>query len=121
MRYTSCATLYRFAGDKGYERVFIPLCHWQESRAATISTTGLQTVDGVIIYLPIDSPYPKTKGKDIMLEGNIDFEFDNYDELTIANSLKELRTLHPDFVTVKSVDKKAYGSKHLQHYKVLAK
>lgn len=121
MRYESCATLYKYVGDEGYERVFIPFCHWQESRAATISTTGLQTVDGIIIYLPIDSPFPTNKGKDIMVQGNIDFEFNNVKQATIAESLKEFRRLYPDYVTVKSVDKKAYGSKRLQHYKVLAK
>lgn len=83
--------------------------------------SGLQTADSVTVYLPKDSVYPENPSKDMLVEGNCDFVFNNESQKTVSESMQEFRKLFPKFVTVSSVDRKLYGSPSLQHVKVSAK
>ena len=50
----SSCTIYRFNGS-GYDRYFIPECHWQENKARNVLKSGMQNADSVTVYIPIES------------------------------------------------------------------
>ena len=118
----SDCTLYKFNGI-GYDRLYISAVMWQEHRSASVSKQGLQSADGVVIFIPKDnapniSSYNPTK--DIIIKGNCSFTFDNLSQQTVSESLKALRSKHQYFA-VMSIDSKLYGSESLQHIKITAR
>lgn len=119
----SNCTVYKFNGT-GFDRYYIPACHWQENKARNVLKSGDQNADSVTVYIPLGSitaeNVPETAAKDIIVEGECNFTFDNSNEQTASQSLKKLRAtckIH----TVMSVDRKLYGSKNLQHVKISAR
>lgn len=118
---TNC-TLYQFNGI-GYDRIYIPAVMWQEHRSASVSKQGLQSADGVVIFIPKENA-PKTASysptKDIIIKGACSFTFDNSSQKTVSDSLKVLRTQYQHF-TVMTIDNKLYGSESLQHIKITAR
>lgn len=120
----SSCTVYK-ANKGGFDRYFIPVCHWQENKASNVIKSGLQSADTVTVYVMEDDVtnadcIPKTTSKDMIVKGECDFVFDNTSSATISNSMKEFR-LQYQFYTVSSVDNKLYGSKSLRHIKISAK
>lgn len=131
----SSLTLYRYNG-KGFDRYYIPECHWQENKARNVLKTGDQNADSVTVYIPLDSlmltanentqpslhllPNPQTASKDIIVKGECNFTFDNFSQQTVSESLKQLRSEHQIY-TVMSIDRKLYGSRNLQHIKISAR
>ena len=61
-----------------------------------------------------------TKGKDLMIRGVVDFEFDNTSQATIAEGIARLKTNYRA-LTLVSVDERLYGSKSVQHYELTGK
>ena len=61
-----------------------------------------------------------TKGKDLIVKGVIDFEFDNTSQATIVEGIAKLKTNHKA-LTLVSVDERLYGSKSVQHYELTGK
>lgn len=118
---TDC-TLYQFNG-KGYDRIYISAVMWQEHRSASVSKQGLQSADGIVVFIPKENA-PKTAShnptKDIIVKGECKFTFDNSSQQTVSESLKALRTQHQHF-TVMSIDSKLYGSESLRHFKLTAR
>lgn len=118
MLYNSSCTIYR-ALKQGFERMYIPECFWQESRGATIAKGGVIADVGIIVYIPekYAEAAPTTAQKDMLVNGECSFKFDNSSDKSISDGIRALQKYKP--VTVKSVDSKLYGSA-LRHIKVVA-
>lgn len=118
----SDCTLYQFNG-KGYDRIYISAVMWQEHRSASVSKQGLQSADGIVIFIPKENA-PKTASynptKDIIIKGNCSFTFDNSSQQTVSESHKRLTANYQCF-SVMSIDSKLYGSESLQHIKLTAR
>lgn len=117
----SDCTVYRYDSDtKGFDRLYIPAVMWQESKAANVTKSGLQTADGVTVF--IEERYtqnaPQTAAKDMLVKGNCPFEFCNKNAQSISDSMKEFQSKHR-FVTVSAIDKYLYG--RLAHFEISAK
>lgn len=132
-------TLYRFNG-KGFDRLIIPHCHWQECKAANVLKSGLQNADGIVIYIPLKALVltpdklllpskhlflnadisPINPSQDIIVKGECNFIFDNSSDSSVSESLKTLRNKY-EIHTVMSIDRLLYGPADLQHIKVSAR
>ena len=108
----------RISIKNGYERVYIPNAHWDDSRTTRITKSGLITDNSTTIYLFDKAEIPFVSGKDIIMQGKSDFIFDNTNEQTMSASLREFRQSH-EFLTVSSVSHCWYGG--LPHCEVSAK
>lgn len=135
----SSCTLYRF-NKIGFDRYFIPECHWQECKSANVMKSGMQNADGITVYIPAEAAVlhpngfvyhagilfqdmdilPKNPAQDIIIKGECKFTFDNTSQQTASESLKKLREQY-DFHTVMSIDRLLYGSPNLRHIKISAR
>lgn len=134
---TDC-TLYRFVEPKriklidgyptidgrkvsiknGYERIYIKNSYWSDSRATSITKGGLITDNSTVIFLYDKAEIPFVSGKDLIIQGNCDFVFDNTTEQTISDCFKEFKRLYK-FLTVSSISHCWFGG--LPHCEVSAK
>lgn len=132
-------TLYRFNG-KGFDRLIIPHCHWQECKAANVLKSGMQNAGGIVIYIPLKTLVltpdkllfpskhlflnadisPINPSQDIIVKGECNFIFDNSSDSSVSESLKTLRDKY-EIHTVMSIDRLLYGPADLQHIKVSAR
>lgn len=116
-------TLYSYGADKTYSKSIINGVFWQESKQSNIEKTGLVNADSVKIFIPcinVPNGLKLTVGKDIVVKGEIDFEFDNTSSTTIGTSLSTLKGL-ADVYTITVADKKTFGSQSMQHYQLSCK
>ena len=114
----SC-TVYHQAESGGYDREFIPDCFWMDSRGASVTTGGIISEAGVIVYIP-EAHVPKLIAqKDIIVRGNCPHVFSGSTPAAISQSFAALREAY-ELATVTAVDDKRYGSA-LRHIKVTAK
>lgn len=114
----SC-TVYHQAESGGYDREFIPDCFWMDSRGASVTTGGIISEAGVIVYIP-EAHAPKLIAqKDIIVRGNCPHVFSGSTPAAISQSFAALREAY-ELATVTAVDDKRYGSA-LRHIKVTAK
>lgn len=127
LTHESC-TLYLKNGN-GFDRYFVPICHWQESKASNVLKSGLQDADGIVVYIfakDINDALKaliasrKTAAKDLIVSGECKFIFDNSTPQKASESLRELNSSY-DVHTVMSLDKLLYGSEDLQHFKISAR
>lgn len=100
-----------------YARHFIPGVYWNDSRGRTLTKGGIQIADSVIVYI-YDGDYVPQEG-DILVRGVTDFAFDAADQRSISESMKQFRTVHPDFAVVKHVQDARYGG--LPHIEIIAR
>lgn len=116
---TDC-TVYRHT-ERGYERVYIPACFWQDSHSVGLSAGGLVPADEVLLYIPEEyaSRAPKTPQKDILVRGRCAYSFNNSTASTVSESLRKLTSTFAT-VTVVSVANKLYGTA-ARHIKVVAR
>lgn len=134
----SSCTIYRFNGS-GYDRYFIPECHWQENKARNVLKSGMQNADSVTVYIPIESAglfpgflkpsenlfagqlcTPQNSAQDVIIKGESNFTFDNSNPQSVSQSLKTLKQKHRCYA-VMSIDEKLYGVTDLQHIKISAR
>ena len=108
----------RISIKEGYERIYIPKAFWNDSRTTKLSKVGMVTDNSTVIYLYNKAEIPFISGRDFILQGDCDFEFDNTNESTMSQSLKEFKKLYR-FLTVSSVNNCWYGG--LPHFEVNAK
>ena len=127
MRNEDC-TLFLKNGN-GFDSVYIPRCHWQESKASNVIKSGLQNADGITVYIfveDIDDDIKHTletrrnAAQDVIVKGECNFTFDNSTPQTAAQSLKTLNAEY-DVHTIMSIDRLLYGSPDLQHFKLSAR
>lgn len=114
-------TYYHFANGV-YTREVIKGVFWFESKQSNVLKTGLATVDGIMVHIPITSKenLVATLGKDIIINGIVSTDIDNTSQTTQSASLKTLKETY-GFVTVSACDPKLYGSRNMQHYEVSCK
>lgn len=91
--------------------------YWNDSRGRTVTKSGIQIADSVVVYV-YDSEYVPKAG-DIIVCGITDFSFDAQDERSISASMKEFRTAYPGFAVVKNVNDARYGG--LPHTELIAR
>jgi hypothetical protein len=114
----SC-TVYHQTESGGYDREFVPACFWMDSRGASVTTGGIVSEVGVIVYIP-EAHAPKLIAqKDIIVRGNCPHVFSGSTPAEISQSFAALREDY-ELATVTAVDDKRYGSA-LRHIKVTAK
>lgn len=107
--------------QKGFERRYIPECHWVENLSSSVAKTGRENAQGVTVYIPPEykSLCPEHTDTDMIVKGKCYFVFDNTDEKTVSESMREFRKQYK-FFTVMSVENKLYGG-GTSHIKVVAK
>ena len=114
----SC-TVYHQTESGGYDREFIPACFWMDSRGASVSTGGVVSEVGVIVYIP-EAHAPKLIAqKDIIVRGNCPHVFSGGTPAEISQIFARLRAAY-ELATVTAVYDKCYGGA-LRHIKVTAK
>lgn len=109
-------TIYSLKDGK-YTRTVIEEVFWNAVKESNTIKSGMTTVDSVKIIIPKYSApvFTVTTGKDLVIEGVIDYEFDNSSQKTQSESLKHLKDNY-EVVTVTSFDPKLFGNEHMQHY-----
>lgn len=113
-------TLYHWNGS-GYERKVVEKIFWDNTKISNITKTGRTDSDSVKILVPASSAeLSVTTGKDLVVKGKCEAEFDNTSQSTISESLKKLKAENEVF-TISSIDEKLYGSPRMQHYELSCK
>lgn len=106
-----------------FKRQVVKNVYWEDVDNATFLKTGQRGSCTALVMIPLSSigkAINLTKGKDLIVKGDIDFEFDNTSQATIAEGISKLKTNHKA-LTLVSVDEKLYGSKPVQHYELTGK
>lgn len=106
-----------------FTRRVVKNVYWEDVEHSTFIKTGQRGSCTALVILPISSlegAINLTKGKDLIVKGFIDFEFDNTSQATIAEGIAKLKTNHKA-LTLVSVDERLYGSKSVQHYELTGK
>ena len=106
-----------------FTRRVVKNVYWEDVEHSTFLKTGQRGSCTALVMLPFSSigkAINLTKGKDLIVKGVIDFEFDNTSQVTIAEGIAKLKTNHKA-LTLVSVDERLYGSKSVQHYELTGK
>ena len=106
-----------------FTRRVVKNVYWEDVDNATFLKTGQRGSCTALVILPFSSvgkAINLTKGKDLIVKGVIDFEFDNTSQATIAEGIAKLKTNYKA-LTLVSVDERLYGSKSVQHYELTGK
>ena len=106
-----------------FTRRVVKNVYWEDVDNATFLKTGQRGSCTALVMLPFSSvgkAINLTKGKDLIVKGVIDFEFDNTSQATISEGIAKLKTNHKA-LTLVSVDERLYGSKSVQHYELTGK
>ena len=102
---------------KTYIRHGINGVYWHDCRGRTVTKNGIQVTDSVLVYV-YDSDYLPKAG-DLIVKGNVGFEFDTTTQKTVSDSMKQFREAYPLYATVKNVSDCRYGG--LPHIEVTAR
>lgn len=106
-----------------FKRQVVRNVYWEDVDNATFLKTGQRGSCTALVMIPLsslDGAVNFTKGKDLMIRGVIDFEFDNTSQATIAEGIAKLKTNYKT-LTLVSIDERLYGSKSVQHYELSGK
>lgn len=123
----SC-TLYLKSGS-GFDRVFVPRCHWQGSQSGSVGKSGAQNADSVTVYIfAKDIPAALTArlkarrnaAEDMIVPGECSFTFDNSTPQSASQSLRAF-TAAAEVHTVMKLEKLLCGSPNLRHFKLTAR
>lgn len=101
-----------------FTRQVVRNVYWEDVDNATFLKTGQRGSCTALVMVPLGSLSGNinfTKGKDLMVKGVIDFEFDNASQAAISEGIAKLKTNYKA-LTLVSVDERLYGSKSVQHY-----
>ena len=146
MRLNATFTLYNkyiLSGSEKYQRTqfVIPpgnCVEWEQRKAANVIRSGLLAADSVVVYIPFALGVNYVKpiafaaltvktGKWTLVVGDVIVKGLATEEIhdavvgppaVPAFTMTNLKTLHDDVVTIKSVDTFDMGSSSLQHWKV---
>lgn len=99
-------------------RHFIPNIYWNDCRGKVLKKNGVQIEDSIIVYIYYGTDYVPKPG-DIIVKGNVDFEFDNISQLSMSASDAQFKKLYPQSAVVKSVSDYKFGG--LPHIEVTAR
>ena len=92
-----------------WERHEIRDVFWDSAQGANIIKSGMSTADSVTVFVPLANISIEPKTGDYIVKGIIQEEFTKITDLT-----KNYADAH----VVTTVDKKDFGSKHMQHYEL---
>ncbi len=106
-----------YENDGNYTPHIIGEVYWFDTRGMTAARSGIQVTDSVLVYLYETDYIPKAG--DIIVKGACNFVFNTESEKSVSESMREFRTLHPDYAAVKSVTDARYGG--LPHVEVIAR
>lgn len=122
LMYTNADCTIYFNQNGQYIRQHIYNVFWSDSKQANVLKTGMTNADAVKVMIPIESANDLvfTAGKDIIMKGIIDLEFDNTSSKTISDSRKTLDLLGTVY-TINMVDDKRYGSPNMHHWDLSCK
>ena len=102
-------TLYLTDDDKTYRRVYVPGCHWEDTRGKNINKTGSAAVDSVRVFLPLSAA---VSGGGYLVQGKCSFN--------PTQPIRELVT-QGHAMTITSIARYNFGSPAMQHWEVFAK
>lgn len=121
MRTNADMTLYHLR-ENGYERKEILNVWWEHSKISNTEKTGMVNADAVTVLIPLSSAPTLLieTGKDLVVKGICDFEFDNASQASQSASLKQLKQDREVF-TVNAFDPLLFGSADMQHYELSCK
>lgn len=83
-----------------FTRRVVKNVYWEDVDNATFLKTGQRGSCTALVILPLGSlegTINFAKGKDLMVKGVIDFDFDNTSQATIAEGIAKLKTNHKAF------------------------
>lgn len=100
-------TLYHFKDGK-FIRSVIENCFYYDSKSANFSKTGIINTDTFKVIISTNKDIEIKEGKDIVVKGICDFEFNNESEKTQSESLKEFNSKYESY-TVTSASKNLFG------------
>lgn len=100
-----------------FTRHLIKDVYWNDTRGRTVSRNGVQVTDSVLVFVYDDIYIPKAE--DIIIKGNVSDTYDSSTQAAQSQSMKSLRTAHPDFAVVKNVSDCRYGG--LPHIEITAR
>ena len=106
-----------------FTRQVVKNVYWEDVEHSTFIKTGQRGSCTALVMIPLSSfegSINFTKGKDLLVKGVIDFDFDNASQATIAEGIAKLKTNYRA-LTLVSVDERLYGSKSVQHYELTGK
>ncbi len=109
----SC-TLY--LSSMNYQAVIIDHCFLTHRKIAATARTGLDYSESAFCMINGNSSLSFNEGKDFLVEGVCDFQFDNTSGKTQSDSIKELIGLGAH--TVMMADWKGYGRKGMRHWEI---
>ena len=112
-------TLYLCNANGGFDKYVVKDVYWHDNRGSTTTKNGIQSADNVTVYFYSDNVKPHSVGKDLLIKGIAEFEFNNTTSQTVSQSMKSFREQHPDFVTVVSVNDYMFGG--LPHIEIIAR
>ena len=92
-----------------WERHEIKGVFWDSAQGANIIKSGMSTADSVTVFVPLANISIEPKTGDYIVKGIIQEEFIKITDLT-----KNYADAH----VLTTVDKKDFGSKHMQHYEL---
>lgn len=121
MRTNADMTLYHWNGA-GYNRREIRDVWWENAKISNTEKTGMVNADAVTILIPAGSApdLAVTTGKDMVVKGICEFEFDNSSEESRSAGMKQLKADQEVF-TVNAFDPMLFGSPNIQHYELSCK
>jgi hypothetical protein len=101
-------------GLESWTRSVIRDVQWENTKAANLIASGLQSANAVDVYIPTHNRTTTItiKPGDVIVEGIVTDEIDT--EYTISN----LKADNADVVVVKTVDRYDFGSSPLRHIRV---
>ena len=100
-------TLYHFENGK-FIRSLIENCFYYDSNATNFNKTGLVSNDTFKVVINTSENIKIAEGKDIIVKGECEFEFNNESEKTQSESLKEFKTKH-EYYTVNTASRNLFG------------
>ena len=99
-------------------RHFIPNIYWNDCRGKIVKKNGIQIEDSIIVYIYYGTDYVPKPG-DIVVKGNVNFDFDDTSQATMSVTHNQFKQLYPQSVVVKSVSDYRFGG--LPHIEVTAR
>ena len=113
---TSC-TLY--LAKNNYEAIIIPHCFLTHRKIYAASKLGLEYSESAFCVMQGNSSLSFTEGKDFLVDGVCEFQFDNSGDKQYSDSVKALKELGA--YTIMMADWKNYGSKPMRHWEISCK
>lgn len=111
-----------FLKSRNYEKLLVPECFYTDTGVANFRKTGQANVENAFCMFTYDlmGDINFTIGQDYLIEGDVDFTFDNTNEMTKSQSKGELLKLK-GIKTIVKADLKKYGAEKMWHYELSCK